>query len=55
VPDELRGRVLELVRVSGVHGDTTTFVSDEATRERLAQWPVAVVMTEGAGLSRNRI
>jgi hypothetical protein len=46
VPSELRGRVLELVRVTGVFGETAAFVRDPALRARLAQWPVAVVLTE---------
>jgi len=46
VPDELRGRVLELVRVTGVFGETVAFVRDPALRARLAQWPVAVVLSE---------
>lgn len=46
VPDELRGRVLELVRATGVYGETTAFVRDEDLRTRLAQWPVAIIMSE---------
>ncbi len=46
VPSELRGRVLELVRVTGVFGETAAFVRDAALRTRLAQWPVAVVLSE---------
>ncbi|QUD86237.1 HNH endonuclease [Phenylobacterium montanum] len=46
VTADLRGRVLELVRVSGAYGETAAFVSDPELSERLAQWPVAVVLTE---------
>lgn len=42
----LRGRVLELVRVSGAYGETSALVHDPVLRERLAQWPVAVMLTE---------
>jgi 5-methylcytosine-specific restriction enzyme A len=43
---ELRGRVLELVRCTGVYGETKAFVRDPSLYARLAQWPVAVVLTE---------
>lgn len=43
---DLRGRVLELVRVSGAYGETSALVHDPVLRERLAQWPVAVMLTE---------
>jgi 5-methylcytosine-specific restriction enzyme A len=46
VSDELRGRVLELVRVTGVYGETKAFVRDPELLSRLAQWPVAVVLSE---------
>jgi len=46
VPDALRGCVLELVRATGVYGETTAFVRDEELRERLSQWPVAVIVSE---------
>jgi len=46
LPPELRGRVLELVRVTGVFGETRAFVRDPALLERLAQWPVAAVPSE---------
>src|SRR3954447_14453957 len=46
VPLALRGRVLELARVTGVFGETKAFVRDPALYERLAQWPVAVVLSE---------
>jgi hypothetical protein len=46
VPTELKGRVLELVRVTGVFGETVAFVRDPTLRARLAQWPVAVVLSE---------
>lgn len=46
VPDALRGRVLELVRATGVYGETTAFVRDEELRARLAQWPVAIIVSE---------
>ncbi|MCV0387922.1 MAG: hypothetical protein K5821_16285 [Nitrobacter sp.] len=43
---ELRGRVLELVRVTGVYGETKAFVRDPDLMARLVQWPVAVVLSE---------
>jgi hypothetical protein len=46
VPNELRGRVLEVVRVTGVYGETSAFVKAEWLRQRLAQWPVAVALLE---------
>jgi 5-methylcytosine-specific restriction protein A len=46
VPPELRGRVLELLRITGVFGETKAFVSDEAYLTRLQRWPVAVVTSE---------
>jgi hypothetical protein len=46
VPNALRGRVLELVRATGVYGETSAFVCDEELRNRLAQWPVAIVVSE---------
>jgi 5-methylcytosine-specific restriction enzyme A len=46
VPDGLRGRVLELVRATGVYGETTAFVRDGDLRARLAQWPVAIIISE---------
>lgn len=46
VPEELRGRVLELVRATGVYGETVAFVHDEELRTRLAQWPVAIIVSE---------
>ena len=46
VGPELRGRVVEVVRVTGVYGETKAFVRDPALFERLAQWPVAVVLSE---------
>lgn len=45
-PAALDGHVLELVRCTGVYGETTTFVRDEGLRARLVQWPVAVVLSE---------
>lgn len=46
VPATLNGRVLELVRGTGVYGETTAFVRDEDLRARLVQWPVAVILSE---------
>lgn len=46
VPDEMRGRVLELVRATGVFGETIAFVRDDELRARLAQWPVAIIISE---------
>ena len=46
VPEGLRGRVLEIVRGTGVYGETTAFVQDDELRKRLAQWPVAIIVSE---------
>lgn len=46
VPEELRGRAIELVRTTGAYGETTAFVKGESLRERLEKWPVAVVLSE---------
>ena len=46
VSDELSGRVLELVRVTGVYGETKAFVRDPTLLSLLAQWPVATVLSE---------
>ena len=46
VPNTLKGRVLELVRGTGVYGETTAFVRDDDLRTRLVQWPVAVILSE---------
>ncbi|MCZ6863684.1 MAG: HNH endonuclease [Alphaproteobacteria bacterium] len=46
VPDELDGRVVELVRATGVFGETIAFVRDDELRLRLSQWPVAIVVSE---------
>ncbi len=46
VPDPLRGRALELVRATGVYGETSAFVQSEEVRARLARWPVAIVISE---------
>lgn len=46
VPTDLRGRVLELSKVTGVYGKTNDFVRDSIQRERLAQWPVSVILSE---------
>ena len=46
VTDDLRGRVVELLRITGAYGETTAFVQDEELREKLAQWPVAVIPSE---------
>lgn len=46
VTDELRGRVVELLRITGAYGEMSAFVKDEELRARLAQWPVAVIPSE---------
>lgn len=46
VMDGLRGRVLEVVRVTGAYGKTATFVTGSILQAHLAQWPVAVVLGE---------
>lgn len=38
------GRVVELMRLSGVYGDTRAFVHDDELLSRLAQWPVAIAV-----------
>jgi 5-methylcytosine-specific restriction protein A len=50
VSGELRGRVLELVRVTGVYGETKAFVRDPGLLSLLAQWPVATVLSEVYGI-----
>ncbi len=44
VPAPLRGRVLDLVRLTCAYGQTTAFITDPDLRENLAQWPVAVAL-----------
>lgn len=46
VPPPLHGRAIELVRVTGAFGETNAFVLDPDLRARLAQWPVAVMLSE---------
>lgn len=46
VPPALRGRALELVRATGVYGETQIFVQGDELRERLSQWPVAILTSE---------
>jgi hypothetical protein len=46
VPEELRGRAIELVRTTGAYGETTAFVKSVSLRQRLEQWPVAIVLSE---------
>ena len=46
VPGQLKGRVLELMKVTGVYGKTKDFIPDEATRVRMQQWPIATVLSE---------
>ncbi|OJY61658.1 MULTISPECIES: HNH endonuclease [unclassified Rhizobium] len=46
VSDEWRGRVLEVMRVTGVYGKTSDFVTDEANLARMKQWPIATVLSE---------
>ncbi len=46
VPRELDGRILELVKSTGVYGETSVFVKDRVVLDYLRQWPVAVVMSE---------
>lgn len=46
VPEELRGRAIELVRATGAYGETTAFVTGPSLLKRLEQWPVAVVLSE---------
>lgn len=46
VPPQLQGRVIEVVRVTGVYGETNAFVRDEQGARDLEQWPVAVVLAD---------
>lgn len=46
VSDELDGRVIDLVRVTGAYGETSAFVKDPIFYEELRQWPVAVILLE---------
>lgn len=43
---KFRGRVLELVRVTGVYGETKAFIRDPLLKEKLERWPVAVMLSE---------
>lgn len=42
-PNEVHGRVLNIVRVSCVYGETSAFVTPEEAA-RLSQWPVAIAL-----------
>lgn len=44
VEPNVDGRVVELMRLSGVYGETRAFVRDSALLDRLAQWPVAIAV-----------
>ena len=46
VPKELKGRALELVRATSVYGPTETIVQADDLRERLRQWPAAIILSE---------
>ena len=46
VEPEYDGRVLELIRITGVYGETIAFVQSDELKKRLEQWPVAVVCSE---------
>lgn len=46
VPEELRGRTLEVLKVTGVYGKTLDFLPDEAMLARMEQWPVATILSE---------
>ncbi|WP_198017162.1 HNH endonuclease [Methylocapsa acidiphila] len=46
VTEDLKGRVVELLRITGAYGETTAFVSNEDLRKRLERWPVAVIPSE---------
>src|SRR5688572_9095637 len=46
VPQEFAGRILNIVMVSSVYGETEAFIQDPAIRERLAQWPTAVALRD---------
>src|SRR4051794_30588033 len=40
---EYEGRAIEVMRLTGVYGQTTAFVTDPEMLEDLAQWPIAIV------------
>jgi 5-methylcytosine-specific restriction enzyme A len=46
VPLSLEGRTLELVKCTGVYGETGAFAQSDQLRSQLAQWPVAVMLSE---------
>jgi 5-methylcytosine-specific restriction enzyme A len=46
VRKEYKGRVFELVRVTGTYGKTEVFVKDEKGRERYSKWPTAVLLAD---------
>ena len=46
VPEELRGRVLNITSVSGTYGEMAAFIDDRDERARLAQWPTAVALRD---------
>ena len=47
VPPELNGRVLDLVRATGVYGETKVFLgADTYERLHMEQWPVCVILSE---------
>lgn len=45
-PPELLGRVLNVVKVSKVYGETNVFYTRPQDRERLARWPVATALLD---------
>lgn len=46
VPQKFNGRILELVKATGKYGDTAAFVRNSVLKERLSQWPFAIVTSE---------
>ncbi|RVH69220.1 hypothetical protein CN198_14265 [Sinorhizobium meliloti] len=46
VTHDLRGRALELLKVTGVYGKTLDFIPDEVMKTRMKQWPVATILSE---------
>lgn len=45
-PDSLNGRVLHVVKVSKIFGETKAFYRDPEEQKRLAQWPAATALLD---------
>lgn len=44
--DSVRGRVLEVMRVTPVYGSTSAFINDPILQNEMKQWPVATMLSE---------